>query len=460
MTILETATALRAKSFSSTELVEESLRNIEKAQPKWNAFMTVTAASARAEAKQADAELRAGKDRGPLHGIPIAHKDLFCTRGVKTTAGSRIYADYVPDFDATAVRKLRDAGAIMLGKTGLHECAYGITSNNPHYGAVRNPWDPERIPGGSSGGSAAAVAGGLVLMATGSDTGGSIRCPASYCGIVGLKPTFGLASKYGVLPLGYSLDHVGPLAWSVLDVAIALQAMAGYDRSDACSVRRATVTYLPSGEVGLRGCRVGLPENFYFDRIDPAVHKAVQEMGRKAESLGAELISVRVPDIAQLNIVARMTLLAEAAAVHEKNMEHRSLFGPDVLALLDAGQLLPATDYLNAQRARRRFAAEFRTLFGKIDCLLAPATPVVAPRIGATLVDIAGEQEDTRLATTRYLRGINAVGLPVLSMPAGLHSCGLPIGMQIVGKPFSEARLIQVGAALEEVSGRLPLQVP
>jgi aspartyl-tRNA(Asn)/glutamyl-tRNA(Gln) amidotransferase subunit A len=258
-----------------------------------------------------------------------------------------------------------------------------------------------------------------------------------------------------VLPLGYTLDHVGPLTASVADAAVALEAMAGYDRNDPNSVRRRTETYRPAGEAGLRGVRIGLPENFYFERIDPEVRGAVEAMARRAQSLGAEVTVVRVPDIAQLNVVARMTLLAEAAAVHEKNMVHRSLFGADVLALLDAGRLIPATDYLQAQRARRRFGVEFRALFEKIDCLFAPATPMTAPKIGQDQVEIAGLMEDTRLATTRYLRGINAVGLPVLSMPAGLHSGGLPMGMQLIGKPFSEALLVRVGAGLEEVSGRL-----
>jgi len=451
MTILETAAALRASKLSSVELVKDSLRRIENAQPAWNAFLTITAGQALREAQEADDELRKGKDRGPLHGIPIAHKDLFFTRGVKTTAGSKVYADFVPDFDATAVRKLRDAGAVMVGKTGLHELAYGITSNNPHFGPVRNPRDPERIPGGSSGGSGAALAGGLVLMATGTDTGGSIRCPAAYCGIVGLKPTFGLVSRFGVFPLGYSLDHIGPMTTSVRDAAAALQVMAGYDARDAGSVRRPADNYMPPREVSLMGVRIGLPANFYFDRIDAEVRVAIQAMAKRAAALGAIITEVRVPDIAQLNLVARVTLLAEASTVHEKNLADRSRFGADVLALLDAGRLVPATDYLHAQRARRRFAAEFRALFHQVDCLFAPAAPIVAPRIGEATVLINGEAEDARLATTRFLRGINAVGLPVLSVPAGNHSSGLPMGLQIIGKQFSEAALLRVGAALEDV---------
>lgn len=450
MTLLETASALRSSKLSAVELVRDSLRRIENSQPAWNAFLTVTAGEALAEARQADDELRSGKDRGPLHGIPIAHKDLLFTRGVRTTAGSRLHADFVPEFDATVVKRLREAGAVMVGKTGLHELAYGITSTNPHYGPVRNPRDPERIPGGSSGGSGAALAGGLVLLATGTDTGGSIRCPAAYCGIVGLKPTFGLVSKHGVFPLGFSLDHIGPMTTSVRDAAVALQAMAGFDRRDASSVRRPAENYLPPPGVSLKGVRIGLPENFYFDRIDPEVRHAIHHMAKRAEELGAVVAVVRVPDIAQLNAVARVTLLAEASAVYENHLADRSLYGADVLALLDAGRLVPATDYVNAQRARRRFAAEFRALFEKCDCLFAPAAPIVAPRIGETTVEIDGEAEDTRLATTRYLRGINAVGLPVLSIPAGLHSSGLPMGLQIIGKPFSESALLRAGAAMED----------
>src|SRR5581483_2158013 len=268
------------------------------------------------------------------------------------------------------VEKLAAAGAVLIGKTGLHELAYGVTSNNPHYGPIRNPWNQDCVPGGSSGGSGAAVAAGMVFMATGSDTGGSIRIPASFCGTVGLKPTFGRVSRYGVLPLDFSLDHMGPLTRSVRDAAIVLKAIAGYDSRDDTSSRRPVPEYLPEPEPSLSGVRVGVPENFYFDRLDPEVEQAVRGMVRQTESLGAVLVPVRVPDIAAINVVARVILLAEAAAVMEPHLSRRDRFGTDVLSLLDQGRLLPATDYINAQRLRRSMQKQFRAVFERVDCLL------------------------------------------------------------------------------------------
>jgi aspartyl-tRNA(Asn)/glutamyl-tRNA(Gln) amidotransferase subunit A len=447
---------LRARRVSAEELCRAALESIEKQNVRLNAFLTVMGQSALEEARKADQELREGRDRGPLHGIPVAHKDLLCTRGVKTTAGSKIYADFVPDIDAHVVRRWREAGAVCVGKTNLHEHAYGITSNNPHFGAVRNPWDEQRIPGGSSGGAGAALAAGMVFLATGTDTGGSIRCPASYCGVAGLKPTFGLVSKFGVLPLGYTLDHIGPMARSVRETAVGLQAMAGFDPRDPNSRRRAPENYLPEEEPRLDGVRVGWPENFYFERVDEGVLSAGRRAARLLEERGARVATVRVPDIAQLNVVSRLTLLAEAASVHEAHLSRRGEYGSDVLALLDAGRLVSATDYLQAQRARRRYQQEFARLFQTIDILLAPCTPNTAPKIGETSVEVAGQPEDTRLAATRLLRGINALGLPVLAVPAGVHENGLPMALQLIGKPFSEALLLRAGVAAQ-VPAPLPV---
>jgi aspartyl-tRNA(Asn)/glutamyl-tRNA(Gln) amidotransferase subunit A len=451
MTILEAAAALRARQVSSVELATECLAAITRDNPKLNAFLTVTAEQALEEAKRADAEFAEGRDRGPLQGIPIAHKDLFCTSGVKTTSGSKVFAQYVPNFDAAVVEKLRDAGAVMVGKTNMHEHAYGITSNNPHYGAVRNPWDPERIPGGSSGGSAVAVASGMALGATGSDTGGSIRVPASYCGIVGLKPTFGLVSKFGALPLGFSLDHAGPMARTVRDAAMMLEAMAGYDARDGASVRRKRERYVPGREEGLAGVRIALPQNFYFERLDGEVQKLVLGAAQAAEEGGATFVMSRVPDGQQLNTIAQVTLLAEAASVHEPYIrKRRGDYGSDVLALLEMGRLVSATDYLQAQRLRKRILQVLLELLKKVDCILMPVTPVAAPKIGQDTVEIQGQMEDVRLASTRLVRGINALGLPALAIPAGFTAAGLPVGLQLVGRPFSEANLLRIGAALED----------
>jgi aspartyl-tRNA(Asn)/glutamyl-tRNA(Gln) amidotransferase subunit A len=462
VTAVQAAAALRARQVSSLELTLGCLARIEKLNPKLNAFITVTAELAIEQAKRADREFAQGIDRGPLHGIPVAHKDLLCTDGILTTSGSKIFASYVPNFDAAVVERMHGAGAVLLGKTGLHEHAYGITSTNPHYGAIRNPWDPERIPGGSSGGSAVAVATGMALLATGTDTGGSIRVPASYCGVTGLKPTFGRVSKFGALPLGFTLDHIGPMARTVRDTAAALQVMAGFDRRDLSSGAHPVQHYLPpEGELSLTGVKIGIPQNFFFEQLDQQVDNAVHFMAYTAEDLGAELVSFRVPSGQQLNVIAQVTLLAEAASVHEPYIRRRrNEYGDDVRALLDMGRLIPATDYLQAQRLRRRILGVYLNLLQQVDCLLVPATPTAAPRIGRNEVAIGNVMEDTRLAATRLVRGFNALGLPVLSMPAGFSREGLPIGCQLVGRPWREAELIRIGAALEDRTGHWRREAP
>ena len=452
MTILEAAQALRLRTVSSAELTEAALLRIQQLNPKLNAILTVMAENGRAQAKAADEELARGADRGPLHGIPIAVKDVFETRGVRTTCGSVVFMHHVPERDAAVVENLAAAGAVLVGKAGMHELAYGITSNNPHFGTIRNPWDVERIPGGSSGGSGSAVAAEMVFMAMGSDTGGSIRIPAAFCGTVGLKPTTGRVSRHGVMPLDFSLDHMGPLTRSVRDAAVTLAAIAGHDPRDETSSKEAVGSYLPQDACSIRGVRIGLPQNFYLERLDPDVDVAVRRMAATAESLGARVIPVRVPDIEALNAVGRVILLAEASALMEKYTGNRDQFGSDVLALFDQGRLLPATDYVNAQRLRRMMQREFARLWSRIDCLFTPTTPMAAPRIGEKTAALGDFTEDVRLAATRLVRGINVLGLPALSMPCGLDRRGLPIGLQIVGRPFDEALVLQVAAALEDAT--------
>jgi aspartyl-tRNA(Asn)/glutamyl-tRNA(Gln) amidotransferase subunit A len=458
VTLLEAAAALRRRETSSAELTAAALQRIERLNPSTNAMQTVMAEAARERAQQADEELARGEGRGPLHGIPIAVKDLFCTKGLRTTGGSSLFEDHVPDHDATVVEWLRAGGAVLAGKTGMHELAYGITSSNPHFGVIRNPWDRDRIPGGSSGGSGAAVAAGMVAMAMGSDTGGSIRIPAAFCGVVGLKPTYGRVSRYGAMPLGFSLDHMGPLTRSVRDAGAVLNVIAGYDLRDETSSRRPVENYVPDVEPSIRGLRIGLPENFYFERLDPDVDAAVRAAFRAAESRGAEIVPLRVPDIAAINTVARVILLAEASALLEPHLEQRDRFGADVLALLDQGRLLPATDYINAQRLRRAMQREFAGLWTRVDCLFTPTTPITAPRIGETAAGLpngpGGHGEDVRLAATRLVRAINALGLPAVSIPCGADRRGLPIGLQIVGRPFAEALILRVAQAL------VPAEVP
>jgi aspartyl-tRNA(Asn)/glutamyl-tRNA(Gln) amidotransferase subunit A len=456
VTIQEAADAIRDKRVSPVELAVAAISRIDRLNSTLCAFITVTAEYALMRARQAEAELATGLVRGPLHGIPIAVKDLFAMRGVANTAGSKIFENFVPDFNSTVVERLEAAGAVILGKLNMHELAYGVTSANPHFGAVRNPWDTERSPGGSSGGSGAAVAANIVYGAMGSDTGGSIRIPAAFCGTVGLKPTYGRVSRYGVLPLGYSLDHMGPLTRCVRDAGIFLNAIAGRDRRDDASSRRPLVDFVPDDGCSIRGMRLGFPQNFYFERLDPEVESAVRGAIARAASLGAEVKPVSVPDISALNAVGQVILLSEASAVMDPHMEPRARFGADVLTRLDQGRLIPAIDYINAQRIRRKFRLEFDRLWSEVDCMLMPTTPNTAPRIGEETIRLGGRDEDARLAATRFVRAINVLGLPALSIPCGLSGSGLPVGLQILGPAFEEATILKVGAALEDGGVGIP----
>jgi aspartyl-tRNA(Asn)/glutamyl-tRNA(Gln) amidotransferase subunit A len=448
MTIEQAAAKLRAKEVSAVELARETLRAIHANQARLNAFVTITEEVALAQAERADDELSRGIDRGPLHGIPYALKDVFSTKGIRTTCGSKILADHVPDHDSAVYEKLRTAGAVLMGKVGMQEFAYGITCNNPHFGAIRNPHDAERIPGGSSGGSGVAVAAEMVFFAMGSDTGGSIRIPAAFCGCVGLKPTSGRVSRFGVLPLDFSLDHMGPLTRSAEDAALVLQAIAGFDLRDDTSSKQ-PVGVLSDLPASIKGRRIGLPENFYNERLTPEVERAFAAAVRGAEAAGAHLVPLRVPNPAEINTVSRVILLAEASALMEPYLHRREDFGADVLALLDQGRLLSATDYINAQRLRRLYQQEWAKLWSnvgsKVDCIFTPTAPLVAPKIGEMQVEIGGTQEDVRLASTRFVRAINVLGLPAITVPLPVE--GLPVGLQIIGRPFEEALIISVAAA-------------
>jgi len=445
------AAALRAKQISCAELITERLRLIQQLEPQVNAFLTLTADAALEAARTADAELAGGADRGPLHGIPVAHKDLFATRGVRTTGGSLIYKDWVPDFDAAVVNQMALAGCISLGKLNLHELAYGVTSQNEHFGGVKNPWNLGRIPGGSSGGSGAAVALGMISCGTGTDTGGSIRIPASYCGIAGIKPTYGRVSMFGCLPLAHSLDHMGPLARTVRDCALILNAIAGYDERDSASQPMPAENFVPpAGPLSLAGVRIGIPKGFYFDRADPEVVAAVHAMAQVAQSAGATLVEVEVPDVLELNQATLTVQLAESTHSIDPHNNRGHLLGQLVKPNVERGRTVNALDYLNARTTLNRFRKEFAELFTHCDVLFAPSTPITAPAIGAANVVIDGVEEDTRMATTRLMRGANAMGLPAASIPSGFATNGLPMGLQIMGPVWSEARVLLVAAAIED----------
>ncbi|MCX6596533.1 MAG: amidase [Acidobacteria bacterium] len=436
MNIREAGAALRAKQVSSVELTTECLRQIDRHNARVNAFLTVTAEAALDAARAADAELAAGTDRGPLHGIPIAHKDLFDTAGIRTTYGSKIFTDHVPEADADVVAILKQAGAVSLGKLGLHEFAYGITSSNPHFGPVRNPWDTERIPGGSSGGSGVATAMGMCFMATGTDTGGSIRIPASFCGVSGLKPTFGKISTAGCRALSESLDHMGPLARTVDDVAASYEALTGR----GCSLD------LP------KGLRLGIPQNFFFDHSLPEVTAAVH---RAAQLSGCEIVPVSIDAAEDLVDLALTIIFAEAADQMGDLWDRRSEFGADVLARFEQGRAQDPMLYLRAQRHRVAASRRFMKVFEQCDVLLTPASPTPAPKIGDNLLQLNGVDYDLRLATTRVARPINLLGIPALSLPGGLTAEKLPIGLQLLGRHHDEETLLQVGAQMEQGIGPL-----
>ncbi|MBV9745187.1 MAG: amidase, partial [Acidobacteriia bacterium] len=389
-------------------------------------------------------------NRGPLHGIPVAVKDVFDMRGIPTTGGALIYDNAPATSNAAVVERLEAAGAVITGKLNLHELAYGITSENPHFGAVRNPRNREHSAGGSSGGSAAAVAAGLVFASLGTDTGGSIRIPAAFCGVVGFKPTFGLVSRHGTQPLGFSLDHVGPLASTVRDLAAVLNAIAGYDARDPASVRGAVMDYLPAEDCSIRGMRVGVPENWLREQIDWEIESAIRRAISRAASLGAQVTPVNLPDLDAVNTVGQVLLLAEAASIFERYLDSRERFGEDVLALVEQGCLLPATDYINAQRLRAQFQADMRIVWSEVDCVMMPAAPIAAPRIGQTTVCIGEKTEPVRPLATRFSRPLNVLGVPAVSIPRGTTSSGLPIGLQIAAAPFRDALLLRVAAALED----------
>jgi aspartyl-tRNA(Asn)/glutamyl-tRNA(Gln) amidotransferase subunit A len=336
----------------------------------------------------------------------------------------------VTGHDSDAYQKLTAVGAVLMGKTGLHEFAYGITSNNPHFGAIRNPHDPARIPGGSSGGSGVAVAAGLVFFAMGTDTGGSIRVPASYCGCVGLKPTYGRVSREGVFPLGYSLDHAGPLARSVRDIALVMKAIAGFE----AAARPAAP------------CRIGVPVNFFTEALAPAVETAFQQALNAAEGAGSRLVPVKVPDPAELNAIGRLILLSEASSVLRPWLDRRLDFGADVRSLLDQGLLVSAVDYIDAQRLRRVYQKRWSELWNQVDFIFTPTTSICAPRIGQETVSWDGREEDVRLASTRFVRPFNVLGLPALSVPYGFDR--LPAGVQIIGKPASDEELLTFGGSV------------
>jgi aspartyl-tRNA(Asn)/glutamyl-tRNA(Gln) amidotransferase subunit A len=448
LSIEQAARLLKRKKISPVDLVEASLARIESLNPSLNAFLTILAERARHQARVVERDIHRRGPKSPLHGIPVSLKDNFYTRGIRTTAGARILADFVPDHDSDVTARLAGAGAILLGKTNMHEFAYGITSENPHFGPVRNPWDRSRISGGSSGGSAAAVATGMGLASMGTDTGGSIRIPSALCGIVGLKPTFGLVSVAGVVPLVSSLDHAGPLARSVVDACILLEAVAGrYPKRAVRPDFRKLRANRP------RIFRFGWPEEYYFDRVDEEVRCVIDAAVEKFQSLGARISKVSLPHLADSPAPSTNLAMAEAAWYHESQgyfPARAADYGEDVRGHLAAGEKVRAVDYLRALEAKRALEQDFAAAFEQVDAILAPAAPIPAPRIGEREVPIGGKTESVRSLLVGTSRPANFTGLPAISIPCGFTRGGLPVGLQLIGPHWAEARLLAIALAYED----------
>ncbi|MGD2158964.1 MAG: amidase [Anaerolineales bacterium] len=450
LTILQAAELIARREISPVELVQAHLERIERIDSQINSYITLTAELAMDQARQAEAALAVQKpdsELPSLHGIPLALKDLVETQGVRTTAGSLFFSDNIPERDAMVVEKLKSAGAVLLGKLNMHEIALGVTNENPHFGDCKNPWDVARSPGGSSGGSGAALAAELCLGSVGSDTGGSIRIPASLCGIVGLKPTFGRVSKRGVLPLSWHLDHVGPMARCVQDVAILLGVMAGYDPHDPDSVDVPLEDYLVSIEDGVRGWRIAVASDAYFSKEEKQVKAALQEAAGVFEDLGAEVSEVEIPqgrEIAQAN--GRITT-SEAAFIHRHRLDAQpDRFGADVLERLKSGKSVTTQEYIQARRVQAKAQRQFDAFFKTYDLLLTATTAIPAPLRGS-----AGAVERAKQLLP-YTSPFNLTGLPALSIPCGFTEEGLPIGMQIVGPLWAEARVLRSARAYERAT--------
>ncbi len=444
LTITELSQRLRRKEVSPVEIARDCLERIEKVNPALNAFITVMTKSALAEARAAEDEILRGGWRGPLHGVPVSLKDLIDVAGVRTTAASALYKERVAKQDAEVVRRLRQAGAVIVGKNNLHEFAYGGSSLIGFFGDVHNPRDLKCIAGGSSGGSAAAVAAGLVYAAIGTDTAGSVREPAALCGCVGLKPTYGRVSSRGVIPLSASFDHVGPLAASVEDAAIVLQAIAGYDAQDVTSCDVPVADYVGALRESAKALRVGVPRAYFFDNLDPEVASAVEQALQTVAALVAEMKEVRM-DVP----TDRTVQTAESYAVHAEDVARSpELYQAETLRRIRSGENITAAEYI----ARRRELDESRRSIGKIfadvDVLVTPTMPMPAPAI-ADLKANPGALRPAELKLLRNTRPFNVWGLPAISIPCGVTEGGLPIGLQIAGPHWREDLVLRLAHAYE-----------
>ena len=456
MTISELAPKIRNKEISPVELTEAALTEADRLQPKLNSFITLLHEQAMDQARESETALSRGEYRGPLHGIPIGLKDNLATAGITTTVGSKVLANHVPDEDAEVVIRCRDAGAIFIGKENLEEFAAGATSNNPHYGAVHNPWGLDHVPGGSSGGGGANVASGVTFASLGTDLGGSVRLPGTFCGVVGLKQTYGRVSQRGLMVTSFNGDHIGPMTRSVADSALLLQVLAGNDPLDPSSVPVPVPDYNSYLGKGLKGLKMGVPSNHFFDLLDEEVEAAVRGSVAALEELGAEFLEVSLPAMEYIGAM-RISAMADGVVTHEPYLRnHREAYGPDVLYRTIPGQFVLGKDYSKSLKVQRMIQEEYLRVMHQVDFLVTPTAPVPAPRIDATHVNINGEDHRVRGPGSGFISRntspLNAVGLPAISVPCGVNHAGLPIGVQFITAPFEEGLLFQVADSYEKTS--------
>ena len=455
LTISQLAPLIKEREVSPLEVVNAFLERVDLIDRHTNAFITLMREEALEAARQAEKQIAAGNYLGPLHGVPIGLKDLFYTKGVRTTAGSKIerWAQFVPEEDATVVTRFKEAGAIVLGKLSMHEFAAGATGFNPHYGSPRNPWALDRITGGSSGGSGAAVAASLCAVAMGTDTGGSVRIPSTLCGIVGLKPTYGRVSRFGIVPLSWSLDHAGPMTKSVRDAALAMNAISGYDSRDPASAKIPVPDFTAQLDAGVNGLRLGIPSEHFFDWAETEVAEAVQRAIGVLEELGASVVEVSLPSVSTVRRFHMVIAESEAAAFHQETvLNHGDELTPNVRDRFEEGLMLTAVQYIQAQRARARVREEVRQALEQVDVLVTPTSLVTAPGIGQdTVATDEGEEPVLRLLS-RNTQPFNDSGVPACTVPCGFDSSGLPVGLQIAGRAFDEATVLRAAHAYEQAT--------
>ena len=456
MTISELAPKIQNGEVSPVELTEIALAEADRLQPTLNSFITILHERAMEQAREAESAISRGDYRGPLHGVPIGLKDNLATAGITTTVGSKVLADHVPEEDAEVVTRCRNAGAIIIGKENLEEFAAGATSNNPHYGAVHNPWGVDHIPGGSSGGGGANVAAGVTFMSLGTDLGGSVRLPGTFCGVVGLKQSFGRVSQRGLMVTSFNGDHIGPLTRSVADSALVLQVIAGNDPLDPSTVPVPVPDYSAYLGRSLTGLKMGIPSNYYFDMLDREVESAVRGTIAALEELGAELKEVSLPTMEYIGAL-RISAMADGIVTHEPFLKsHREDYGPDVLYRTIPGQFVLGRDYSKSLKVQRLIQDEYARVMQQVDFLVTPTAPVPAPRIDAKYINMNGQDHRVRgpgsSLISRNTSPLNAIGLPAISVPCGVTEAGLPIGVQFITGPFEEGLLFQVAESYEKVS--------